>query len=142
MKIRFKVILVILLCVGIYLFNKWFTGDTKSINSADNIGNISILEYPTFEEFQRWVKIDSQYIRVNSARRYFENFTSDDFFTEESNKNKFKEITWLKMTKYQKRYSELTDLYKGYDTEYIDSIIFAEYPQIKELLDDIFKLNY
>ena len=142
MKIRFKVILLILLCVGIYLFNKWFTGDTKSINSADNIGNISILEYPTFEEFQRWVKIDSQYIRVNSARRYFENFTSDDFFTEESNKNKFKEITWLKMTKYQKRYSELTDLYKTYETEYIDSLIFTEYPEIKELLDDIFKLNY
>ena len=142
MKIRFKVILVILLCVGIYLFNKWFTGDTKSINSADNIGNISILEYPTFEEFQRWVKIDSQYIRVNSARRYFENFTSDDFFTLESNKNKFKEITWLKMTEYQKRYSELTDLYKTYETEYIDSLIFTEYPEIKVLLDDIFKLNY
>ena len=142
MKIRFKVILVILLCVGIYLFNKWFTGDTKSINSADNICNISILEYPTFEEFQRWVKIDSQYIRVNSARRYFENFTSDDFFTLESNKNKFKEITWLKMAEYQKRYSEITDLYKTYETEYIDSLIFTEYPEIKELLDDIFKLNY
>jgi len=142
MKIRFKVILVILLCVGIYLFNKWFTGDTKSINSADNICNISILEYPTFEEFQRWVKIDSQYIRVNSARRYFENFTTDDFFTLESNKNKFKEITWLKMAEYQKRYSEITDLYKTYETEYIDSLIFTEYPEIKELLDDIFKLNY
>ena len=141
MKTRFKVILVIFLCIGIYMFNEWNTYSGK-INSDKNIGNISILEYPTYEEFQRWVKIDSQYIRVNSARRYFENFTSDDFFTEESNKNKFKEITWLKMTKYQKRYSELTDFYKGYDTEYIDSIIFTEYPQIKELLDDIFKLNY
>ena len=141
MKTRFKIILLIFLCIGIYMINEWNTYSGK-INSDKNIGNISILEYPTYEEFQRWVKIDSQYIRVNSARRYFENFTSDDFFTEESNKNKFKEITWLKMTKYQKRYSELTELYKGYDTEYIDSIIFTEYPQIKELLDDIFKLNY
>ena len=73
---------------------------------------------------------------------YFENFTSDDFFTLESNKNKFKEITWLKMAEYQKRYSELTELYKTYKTEYIDSLIFTEYPEIKELLDDIFKLNY
>ena len=35
-----------------YLFNKWFTGDTKSINSDDNIGNISILEYPTLKNFR------------------------------------------------------------------------------------------
>ena len=141
MRTRFKIILVIFLCIGIYMFNEWNTNSGK-INSDKNIGNISILEYPTYEEFQRWVKIDSQYIRVNSARRYFENFTSDDFFTLESNKNKFKEITWLKMTEYQKRYSELTDLYKTYETEYIDSLIFTEYPEIKELLDDIFKLNY
>ena len=46
------------------------------------------------------------------------------------------------MAEYQKRYSELTDLYKDYETAYIDSLIFTEYPQIKELLDDIFKLNY
>ena len=46
------------------------------------------------------------------------------------------------MTEYQKRYSELTDLYNTYETEYIDSLIFTEYPEIKELLDDIFKLNY
>ena len=142
MKKGFKVILVIFLCVGIYISNKWNTDHTDTVNSDKNIGNISILEYPTYEEFKRWVKIDSQYIRVNSARRYFENFTSDDFFTLESNKNKFKEITWLKMSEYQKRYSELTDLYKTYETEYIDSLIFTEYPEIKELLDDIFELNY
>ena len=112
MKKGFKVILVIFLCIGIYIFNKWNTDHTDTVNSDKNIGNISILEYPTYEEFKRWVKIDSQYLRVNSARRYFENFTSDDFFTLESNKNKFKEITWLKMAEYQKRYSELTDLYK------------------------------
>ncbi len=142
MRTRFKVILIIFLCIGIYMFSKYDIVNTETINSDENIGNISILEYPTYEEFKRWVKIDSQYIRVNSARRYFENFTSDDFFTLESNKNKFKEITWLKMTEYQKRYSELTDLYKTYETEYIDSLIFTEYPEIKELLDDIFKLNY
>ena len=142
MKKGFKVILVIFLCIGIYIFNKWNTDHTDTVNSDKNIGNISILEYPTYEEFQRWVKIDSQYIRVNSARRYFENFTSDDFFNSEINKNKFKEITWLKMAEYQKRYSELTELYKTYKTEYIDSLIFTEYPEIKELLDDIFKLNY
>tara|TARA_B100001758_G_scaffold235625_1_gene235916 strand:+ start:352 stop:726 length:375 start_codon:yes stop_codon:yes gene_type:complete len=124
------------------MFNKWYTVNTETIDLDKNIGNISILEYPTYEEFQRWIKIDSQYIRVNSARRYFENFTSDDFFSKEINKNKFKEITWLKMAEYQKRYSELTDLYKDYETAYIDSLIFTEYPQIKELLDDIFKLNY
>ena len=141
MKTRFKIILVIFLCIGIYMFNEWNTSSGK-INSDKNIGNISILEYPTYEEFQRWVKIDSQYIRVNSARRYFENFTTDDFFTLESNKNKFKEITWLKMAEYQKRYSEITELYKAYEIGYIDSLIFVEYPQIKELLDEIFKLNY
>ena len=141
MKTRFKIILVIFLCIGIYMFNEWNTSSGK-INSDKNIGNISILEYPTYEEFKRWVKIDSQYIRVNSARRYFENFTSDDFFNSEINKNKFKEITWLKMAEYQKRYSELTELYKAYEIEYIDSLIFVEYPQIKELLDEIFKLNY
>ena len=41
------------------------------------------------------------------------------------------------MTKYQKDIQS-TDLYKGNDTEYIESNIFAEYPQIKEILDDIF----
>ena len=46
------------------------------------------------------------------------------------------------MAEYQKRYSELTELYKAYEIEYIDSLIFVEYPQIKELLDEIFKLNY
>ena len=142
MKTRFKFIMLIFISIGIYMFNKWYTVNTEIIDLDKNIGNISILEYPTYEEFQRWIKIDSQYIRVNSARRYFENFTSDDFFSKEINKNKFKEITWLKMAEYQKRYSELTDLYKDYETAYIDSLIFTEYPQIKELLDDIFKLNY
>ena len=142
MKTRFKFIILIFISIGIYMFNKWYTVNTEIIDLDKNIGNISILEYPTYEEFQRWIKIDSQYIRVNSARRYFENFTSDDFFSKEINKNKFKEITWLKMAEYQKRYSELTDLYKDYETAYIDSLIFTEYPQIKELLDDIFKLNY
>ncbi len=142
MKTRFKFIMLIFISIGIYMFNKWYTVNTETIDLDKNIGNISILEYPTYEEFQRWIKIDSQYIRVNSARRYFENFTSDDFFSKEINKNKFKEITWLKMAEYQKRYSELTDLYKDYETAYIDSLIFTEYPQIKELLDDIFKLNY
>ena len=142
MKTRFKFIILIFISIGIYMFNKWYTVNTETIDLDKNIGNISILEYPTYEEFQRWIKIDSQYIRVNSARRYFENFTSDDFFSKEINKNKFKEITWLKMAEYQKRYSELTDLYKDYETDYIDSLIFTEYPQIKELLDDIFKLNY
>jgi len=142
MRKRFRVILIIFLCICIYIFIKWNTDNTETINSDKSIGNISIFEYPTYEEFKRWVNIDSQYIRVNSARRYFENFTSDDFFTLERNKNKFKEITWLKMSEYQKRYSELTDLYKTYETEYIDSLIFTEYPEIKELLDDIFKLNY
>jgi len=142
MRKRFRVILIIFLCICIYIFIKWNTDNTETINSDKSIGNISIFEYPTYEEFKRWVNIDSQYIRVNSARRYFENFTSDDFFILESNKNKFKEITWLKMAEYQKRYSELTDLNKNYETEYIDSLIFTEYPEIKELLDDIFKLNY
>ena len=142
MRTRFKVILIIFLCIGIYMLSKWDTVNTETINSDENIGSISILEYPTYEEFKRWVKIDSQYIRVNSARRYFENFTTDDFFTLESNKNKFKEITWLKMAEYQKRYSEITELYKAYEIGYIDSLIFVEYPQIKELLDEIFKLNY
>ena len=142
MKTRFKFIILIFISIGIYMFNKWYTVNTETIDLDKNIGNISILEYPTYEEFQRWIKIDSQYIRVNSARRYFENFTSDDFFSKEINKNKFKEITWLKMAEYQQRYSELTDLYKTYETEYIDSLIFTEYPEIKELLDDIFELNY
>ena len=57
MKKGFKVILVIFLCIGIYIFNKWNTDHTDTVNSDKNIGNISILEYPTYEEFKRWVKI-------------------------------------------------------------------------------------
>ena len=105
MKTRFKVILIIFLCIGIYMFSKWDTVNNETINSDENIGNISILEYPTYEEFKRWVKIDSQYIRVNSARRYFENFTSDDFFTLE-NTDKWDSLAHFKLIlSLQKKFS-------------------------------------
>ena len=59
MRTRFKVILIVFLCIGIYMFSKWNIVNNETINSDENIGNISILEYPTYEEFKRWVKIDS-----------------------------------------------------------------------------------
>ena len=37
MRTRFKVILIIFLCIGIYMFNKWNTSSGK-INSDKNIG--------------------------------------------------------------------------------------------------------
>ena len=40
MRTRFKVILIIFLCIGIYMFSKWDIVNTETINSDENIGNI------------------------------------------------------------------------------------------------------
>ena len=114
----------------------------------NDVGNLSILEYPDIKELNRWIEIDSQYANVFQVRRYFENFVKDEFFEEEENKRRFNNITWLDMSEYQKKYTELLNKYeKNYKeykqlTSFVDSLIIIEYPIINEFTNEIFKLGY
>ena len=117
-------------------------------NESREIGNLSILEYPDNNELNRWIELDSQYANVFQVRRYFENFVKDEFFEEEENKRRFNNITWLDMSEYQKKYTELLNKYeKNYKeykqlTSFVDSLIIIEYPIINEFTNEIFKLGY
>jgi hypothetical protein len=125
-----------------------FVACTNHNNDAKEIGNLSILEYPDIKELNRWIESDSQYANVYQVRRYFENFVNDEFFEEEENQTKFNDITWLYMSKYQKKYAELLNKYeknfKEYKelTSFVDSLIIIEYPIINEFTNEIFKLGY
>ena len=125
-----------------------FVDCTNHNNDAKEIGNLSILEYPDIKELNRWIESDSQYANVYQVRRYFENFVNDEFFEEEENQTKFNDITWLYMSKYQKKYAELLNKYeknfKEYKelTSFVDSLIIIEYPIINEFTNEIFKLGY
>jgi len=117
-------------------------------NETKDIGNLSILEYPDFNELNRWIESDSQYANVYQVRRYFENFVNDEFFEEEENLRKFSGITWLYMSEYQKKYAELLNKYENNFKEYkeltrfVDSLITIEYPIIIEFTNEVFKLGY
>ena len=121
---------------------------TNQNNESKEIGNLSILEYPDIKELNRWIELDSQYANVFQVRRYFENFVKDEFFEEEENKRRFNNITWLDMSEYQKKYTELLNKYeknfKEYKqlTSFVDSLIIIEYPIINEFTNEIFKLGY
>ena len=121
---------------------------TNQNNESKEIGNLSILEYPDIKELNRWIELDSQYANVFQVRRYFENFVKDEFFEEEENKRRFNNITWLDMSEYQKKYTELLNKYeKNYKeykqlTSFVDSLIIIEYPIINEFTNEILKLGY
>ena len=125
-----------------------FTACVNQNNESKEIGNLSILEYPDIKELNRWIELDSQYANVFQVRRYFENFVKDEFFEEEENKRRFNNITWLDMSEYQKKYTELLNKYeKNYKeykqlTSFVDSLIIIEYPIINEFTNEIFKLGY
>ena len=125
-----------------------FTACANQNNESKEIGNLSILEYPDIKELNRWIEVDSQYANVFQVRRYFENFVKDEFFEEEENKRRFNNITWLDMSEYQKKYTELLNKYeKNYKeykqlTSFVDSLIIIEYPIINEFTNEILKLGY
>jgi predicted AlkP superfamily phosphohydrolase/phosphomutase len=125
-----------------------FVACTNHNNDAKEIGNLSILEYPDIKELNRWIESDSQYANVYQVRRYFENFVNDEFFEEEENQTRFNDITWLYMSEYQKKYTELLNKYeknfKEYKelTSFVDSLIIIEYPIINEFTNEIFRLGY
>ena len=114
----------------------------------NDVGNISILEYPDNKDLNKWIEIDSQYAKVYQVRRYFENFVKEDFFEEEENKIEFGNLTWSDMSEYQKKYSELLNKYqKNYKdnkelTRFVDSVIMIEYPIIDDFVNKIFKFGY
>ena len=112
------------------------------------IGSLSILEYPEPQELQKWIESDSQYRQVFQVRKYFEDFVYEGFFDEKEIQLKFNNLTWSKMVKYQKRYSNLLNKYSDtyQDTErlnkFLDSLIFTEFPEINKFTEEIFKLRY
>ena len=112
------------------------------------IGSLSILEYPEPQELQKWIESDSQYRQVFQVRKYFEDFVYEGFFDEKEIQLKFNNLTWSKMVKYQKRYSNLLNKYSDtyQDTEglnkFVDSLIFTEFPEINKFTEEIFKLRY
>ena len=116
-------------------------------NQPEDIGSLSILEYPDIKKLNKWIEIDSQYAKVYQVRRYFENFVREDFFEEEDNKIEFGNLTWSDMSEYQKEYAELLNKYqKNYKeseelTRFVDSIIMIEYPIINDFVNKIFKLS-
>ena len=117
-------------------------------NQPEDIGSLSILEYPDIKKLNKWIEIDSQYAKVYQVRRYFENFVREDFFEEEDNKIEFGNLTWSDMSEYQKKYTELLNKYQeNYKeseelTRFVDSIIMIEYPVINDFVNKIFKLSY
>ena len=112
------------------------------------IGSLSILEYPDSQELQVWIASDSQYKQVFQVRKYFEDFVYEDFFEEKEVQLKFNNLTWSKMVKYQKRYSNLlnkySDIYQDSErlNKFVDSLILTEYPEINKFTEEIFKLRY
>ena len=112
------------------------------------IGSLSILEYPEPQELQKWIESDSQYRQVFQVRKYFEDFVYEGFFDEKEIQLKFNNLTWSKMVKYQKRYSNLLNKYSDtyQDTErlnkFVDSLILTEFPEINKFTEEIFKLRY
>jgi hypothetical protein len=114
----------------------------------NDVGSLSILEYPDNKDLNNWIQIDSQYSRVYQVRRYFENFVKEDFFEEEENKIEFGELKWSDMLEYQKKYAELLNKYqKNYNdskelTRFVDSVIMLEYPIIDDFVTKIFKFGY
>ena len=66
--------------------------NTIDYNISDKIGEITILEYPSYNEYINWVKKDSQYVGVWRVRKYYENFVSNDFFENEENKIKYNDL--------------------------------------------------
>ena len=131
----------------LFIFLLFIACDNQN-NETQDIGNLSILEYPDNNELNRWIELDSQYANVFQVRRYFENFVKDEFFEEEDNQRRFNDITWLYMSEYQKKYTELLNKYeknfKEYKelTSFVDSLIIIEYPIINEFTNEIFKLGY
>lgn len=120
------------------------TNNKKSIE----IGNLSILEYPDSQELQVWIASDSQYRQVFQVRKYFEDFVYEGFFDEKEIQLKFNNLTWSKMVKYQKRYSNLlnkySDIYQDVErlNKFVDSLIISEFPEINKFTEEIFKLRY
>ena len=120
------------------------TNNKKSIE----IGSLSILEYPDSQELQVWIASDSQYRQVFQVRKYFEDFVYEGFFDEKEIQLKFNNLTWSKMVKYQKRYSNLlnkySDIYQDSErlNKFVDSLILTEYPEINKFTEEIFKLRY
>ena len=114
----------------------------------NDVGNLSILEYPDNKDLNKWIEVDSQYAKVYQVRRYFENFVKEDFFEEEENKIEFGNLTWSDMSEYQKKYAELLNKYqKNYNdskelTRFVDSLIMINYPVINDFVNKIFKLEY
>ena len=125
-----------------------FIACSNQNNEAQDVGNLTILEYPDIKELNRWIELDSQYANVYQVRRYFENFVNDEFFEEEDNQRRFNDITWLYMSEYQKKYAELLNKYENNFREYkeltsfVDSLISIEYPIIIEFTNEVFKLGY
>ena len=117
-------------------------------NQPEDIGSLSILEYPDIKKLNKWIEIDSQYAKVYQVRRYFENFVREDFFEQEDNKIEFGNLTWSDMSEYQKEYAELLNKYqKNYKeskelTRFVDSLIMIKYPVINDFVNKIFKLGY
>ena len=131
----------------LFIFLLFIACDNQN-NETQDIGNLSILEYPDIKDLNRWIESDSQYANVYQVRRYFENFVNDEFFEEEEIQKRFNDITWLYMSEYQKKYAELLNKYeknfKEYKelTSFVDSLIIIEYPIINEFTNEIFKLGY
>ena len=103
----------------------------------NDVGSLSILEYPDNKDLNKWIEIDSQYAKVYQVRRYFENFVKEDFFEEEENKIEFGELKWSDMLEYQKNYNDSKEL-----TRFVDSVIMLEYPIIDDFVTKIFKFGY
>lgn len=139
----FGLILLIIQCNRIEKTEK-----AKDFNISDKIGKISILEYPSYNEYQNWVKKDSQYVRVWEVRKYYENFVSNDFFENEEIKIKYNDLSWSTIAEYQKRYRLLLEENKSSFKDekklnkYVDSLILEEYPKINQFISDIFKLGF
>ncbi len=142
----------ILLFGLIFLFIRcnWIEKEENTIdyNISDKIGEITILEYPSYNEYINWVKKDSQYVGVWRVRKYYENFVSDDFFEREENKIKYNGLTWSMIAEYQKRYRLLLEENKSSFKEeqqlnnHVDSLILIEYPKINQFISDVFRLGF
>ena len=142
----------ILLFGLIFLFIRcnWIEKEENTIdyNISDKIGEITILEDPSYNEYLNWVEKDSQYVGVWRVRKYYENFVSDDFFEREENKIKYNGLTWSMIAEYQKRYRLLLEENKSSFKEeqqlnnHVDSLILKEYPKINQFISDVFRLGF
>ena len=71
-----KLILIRILIFGLSFFFiqcNWIEKqeNTLEYNISDKIGERTILEYPSYNEYQNWVKKDSQYVIVWRVRKYY-----------------------------------------------------------------------